>query len=756
LLTGNWYNLKCYFSSDIEHEEPCEGRLSRTVLWEGWGEIPQPDPIGGNYKKTEMTDKDIIKKIEDKLQIKFGDFDDWDKNQKVKSEKRTQTRTEKEHTLEPIEEKDRLENKQLIKSDNEGKVTEMYLNGLKLQRIPEEVFELKHLNRFDSVNNEIIEISSRFTELEELNTLYLFTNKIVEIPEDVIFHKSLKKIEIHNNPIRTIPPELFEGQFRRNSLEPIRNYLNSLKAGTKSLNEIKVIIVGDGGAGKTSLQKLLTNEEFNPQESQTHGINIKHLTLRPNKKNVKYRLWDFGGQEIMHATHQFFLSRRSIYIILLNAREEPNPEYWLNHIKSFGGNSPVIVIINKTDENPSFDVNRLFLREKYPNIIDFIKISCSQGSGIDNVKSALKKAVLDIKDLNSQWAVSWFNVKTILENITTSFISYDQFTNLCFENGVYDSSSQNTLVEYLNDLGIILHFKDFALSDTHVLDPEWVTYAVYKIINSKKLADNKGLLKLSEIRAILNTNNTDPKFKYPSTSLNYIIELMMKFELCYKVSNTEILVPDLLEVQEPSFRIEDKSPLKVIITYGFLPKSVMPRLIVNLHNDIHNQLRWRTGLIVYDQGLNAFSKITVDYESKSIIIEVSGDKKRDYLSIILFIIRKINSSFKGLESKINIPVKGAPGVMVSHSHLLTLESKGIMKYIPEGLDYEINVKEMLGSIQPEKSFEEEIFALLDKLVTKSDNNETIAEKANEIIQMQPNFFGMGININALVKRYLKK
>lgn len=63
---------------------------------------------------------------------------------------------------------------------------------------------------------------------------------------------------------------------------------------------------------------------------------------------------------------------------------------------------------------------------------------------------------------------------------------------------------------------------------------------------------------------------------------------------------------------------------------------------------------------------------------------------------------------------------------------------------------------MLGTIQSEKSFEEEIFALLDKLVTKADDNESIAEKANEIIQMQPNFFGMGININALVKRYLKK
>lgn len=340
--------------------------------------------------------------------------------------------------------------------------------------------------------------------------------------------------------------------------------------------------------------------------------------------------------------------------------------------------------------------------------------------------------------------------------MTSNFISYDEFTSLCVDNGVYDLSSQNTLVEYLNDLGIILHFKDFSLSDTHVLEPEWVTFAVYKIINSKKLAENKGVLKLSEIRTILRAKEENGRFKYPSSSLHYIIELMMKFELCYKISNTEILVPDLLAVQEPDFKLHANESLDVVISYGFLPKSIMPRLIVNLHNDILNQLRWRTGFIIHDKTLNTTAKIKADYESKEINISVVGDKKRDYLSIILFVIRKINKSFKGLDQKVNIPIKGMKDIKVSHSHLLTLESKGISKYIPDGLDYEIDVREMLGSIQGTRSTEEEIFAILDKMVTKSDDASSIAEKANEVIQLQPNFFGLGINLNALVKKYLKK
>ena len=44
--------MKFYYFSDDEQEEPCEGRLSSTVLWEGRGEILLPDPIIANGRKT--------------------------------------------------------------------------------------------------------------------------------------------------------------------------------------------------------------------------------------------------------------------------------------------------------------------------------------------------------------------------------------------------------------------------------------------------------------------------------------------------------------------------------------------------------------------------------------------------------------------------------------------------------------------------------------------------------------------------------
>ena len=73
----------------------------------------------------------------------------------------------------------------------------------------------------------------------------------------------------------------------------------------------------------------------------------------------------------MHATHQFFLSRRSLYVLVLDGRRDERPEYWLRYIESFGGGSPVLVVLNKQDTNPSFDVDRIALRRKFPFIKGF-------------------------------------------------------------------------------------------------------------------------------------------------------------------------------------------------------------------------------------------------------------------------------------------------------------------------------------------------------------------------------------------------
>ena len=123
-------------------------------------------------------------------------------------------------------------------------------------------------------------------------------------------------------------------------------------------NEAKVLVVGEGSVGKTSLVQRLIWNKFNTSESATEGIAVNkwnidgkwviensRLTANNQQLKIQLNIWDFGGQEIMHATHQFFLTKRSLYLLVLDARltqEENRVEYWLKIIQSFGGDSPVL------------------------------------------------------------------------------------------------------------------------------------------------------------------------------------------------------------------------------------------------------------------------------------------------------------------------------------------------------------------------------------------------------------------------------
>jgi GTPase SAR1 family protein len=76
-----------------------------------------------------------------------------------------------------------------------------------------------------------------------------------------------------------------------------------------------VLLLGQGAVGKTSLVKRLTTNTFDPNEAKTEGIDIHRWQVNVDKEEIYLNIWDFGGQEIMHATHQFFLTKRSLYLL---------------------------------------------------------------------------------------------------------------------------------------------------------------------------------------------------------------------------------------------------------------------------------------------------------------------------------------------------------------------------------------------------------------------------------------------------------
>jgi small GTP-binding protein len=189
----------------------------------------------------------------------------------------------------------------------------------------------------------------------------------------------------------------------------------------RSLNEGKLILVGRGGVGKTSLVQRLVENRFRGDEPETQGINITNWPLLCGPEALRLNIWDFGGKEIMHATHRFFLTQRSLYIIVLNGREDVedlDAEYWLQHIEGFGGDSPVIVVQNKIRQHP-FDLNYRGLRARYPQISGFVKTDCKEGFGLEELREVIQKAVTKLPTIRMQFPMNWFNVKAQVESMTS-------------------------------------------------------------------------------------------------------------------------------------------------------------------------------------------------------------------------------------------------------------------------------------------------------------------------------------------------
>ena len=289
-------------------------------------------------------------------------------------------------------------------------------------------------------------------------------------------------------------------------------------------------MVGRGAVGKTSLVNRLVHRLFK-DEKKTEGIKITEWEWKlKENEDVRLHVWDFGGQEIMHATHQFFLTERSLYLLVLNGREggeDADADYWLKLIESFGGESPVIVVLNKIKEHP-FDVNRRALRQKYPFVRDFIETDCEDGTGIEKLRKTIEHETDALEHLRDDFPASWFSIKYKLAGMKKNFVDFEEYRRECALLGEEDEKAQELLARYLHSLGIALNYRDDPrLQDTHVLNPHWVTNGIYKILNSQKLKEQNGEIRLGDLSEILD------KTIYPAKMHRFLFDLMKKFDLCF-------------------------------------------------------------------------------------------------------------------------------------------------------------------------------------------------------------------------------
>jgi internalin A len=271
-----------------------------------------------------------------------------------------------------------------------AKLRILYLHMNRLHTLPKEFDQLQNLESLYLQSNQFELLPAAVVKLTRLKRLFIGYrdtrqgNPIADLPLEMRNLTKLETLDVSNCPNLNLPPEIVAKE--DSPQEILDYYFRSRTQPARPLNEAKVLVVGEAEVGKTSIIKqLLEIGDFDPNENTTHGIITHRWEVPVEDRTVRLNMWDFGGQEIMHATHQFFLTKRSLYVLVLDSRQNERQsriEYWLKLINSFGEDSPVIVVCNKCDQQ-IMQLDWQGLQVKYPQIHRYVReVSCAKKIGV--------------------------------------------------------------------------------------------------------------------------------------------------------------------------------------------------------------------------------------------------------------------------------------------------------------------------------------------------------------------------------------
>lgn len=587
-----------------------------------------------------------------------------------------------------------------IQEAKEKGLTSLKLSNGYLKEIPSAVFDLHMLRILDLRNNQLEILPEAITQLQNLSKLDLSRNWLTSLPESIVQLQNLTELDLRNNELTNLPASITRLQnlisldLRYNYLssppqevaeagiQSIRQYFRQLvEQGQEKLYEAKLLILGEGGAGKTTLAKKIVDKNYQLQEEiSTEGVDVTkwHFPL-DDGKTFRVNLWDFGGQEIYHATHQFFLTKRSLYVLVADSRKvDTDFYYWLNVVELLSENSPLFIVNNEKQERQR-ELNERQLRGQFDNLKEVMVVNFSNNRGLERLKDAIQHYIKQLPHIGSSLPKSWVRVRERLEKDARNHISLQEYLTICQENGFTKEKDCLQLSSYLNDIGVFLHFQDEPLLNrTVILKPKWGTDAVYKVLDNKIVIKNNGRFTRNHLNNIWGT----PEY---ATMRDELLQLMMKFKLCYEIPGEKgiYIAPQLLSENQPYYDWNENYNLLIRYDYEFMPKGILLQLIVALNKMIWGQTVWRSGVLIEKDKTRA--EVIELYDRRQIRVRVVGMHKKELMTIVLHELDKIHATYKRLKYDKLIPCNCVECLENSEPYFYKYQQlqNFIEKYVPE-------------------------------------------------------------------------
>lgn len=578
------------------------------------------------------------------------------------------------------------------------KLTALYMPNCGLEAIPEWIAELTSLISVLLKNNRLTDIPSSLAQLEHLHVL-----------------------ELGENPLN---PELAEAH--KQGFDAVKAYLRAKATAQITLNEAKLILVGEGEVGKTCLMDALLAKPWQEHPS-THGISIQRVKVvdPDTHTHITLNSWDFGGQRVYRPTHQLFFSAPAVYLVVWKPREGSQAgqvREWIQLIKRREPTAKILVVATHggpQQRQPDIDHQELWDLFGRHTVIDFFHVDSKpdekgERRGIEELKCAIARVAASLPEVGRSIPKRWEDVHKVLEQTQAAYLPLERVLAICREHKM-DEEEAHLFVSIEHRLGTLIHYQhDPTLRDIVVLKPDWLATAISFVLDDEQTRAAHGLVRYDRLGQLWDDPQRNEDFRYPPELHPVFLRLMERFDLSYRVAGLSTndqtnptsliaqLVPDLrpetdLQIAWPqnvsAGDIQQVQICRSVDAHNGQSASaegLFYQLIVRLHKyslgriNYNNSIHWQRGLVLEDEYK---SRALLEHVGNDIRITVRAPYPEGLLGMLTREVKFLVESFwEGLQCDVMVPCidpcgRSAPGTgLYEVEKLIDSKRKGRPEY----------------------------------------------------------------------------